>query len=117
MRERTWKIAVFGVLVGPFAALTQAGPNAAGETDLHRALASMILIVALVLVGEGASILYFLFDRKRATLTDTSKPVPHHGIDGCGRELELAPRPYRHASVTRLIPCATRPTPPASSRP
>ena len=66
LRDRSWKIVVLGVLVGPFAALTQAGPDAAGVTDLHRALTSMIVVAALVLVGEVASILYYLHDLRRA---------------------------------------------------
>lgn len=65
LRERTWKIAALGVLVGPFAALTQAGPDAAGVTDLHRALASMLAVAALVLASEAASTLYYLHDRRR----------------------------------------------------
>ena len=65
LRARSWKIAVLGVLVGPFVALTQAGPDAAGVTDLHRALASMFVVASLVLVGEGMSILFYFRDRRR----------------------------------------------------
>jgi len=57
---------MLGVLVGPFLALTQAGPDAAGVTDLHRAIVSMIVVTTLVLVGEGVSILYYLHDRRRS---------------------------------------------------
>lgn len=66
LRARSWKIAMLGVLVGPFLALTQAGPDAAGVTDLHRAIVSMIVVTTLVLVGEGVSILYYLHDRRRS---------------------------------------------------
>ncbi len=65
LRDRAWKIAVLGLLVGPFAALTQAGPDAAGVTDLHRTVASMIAVVLLVAAGEGSSLAYYAIDRRQ----------------------------------------------------
>ena len=63
MRDRSWKIALFGLLVGPLAALTQAGPDAAGVTDVHRATLSLIAVVLVVAVGESCSLGYYLIDR------------------------------------------------------
>ncbi|MDE2282175.1 MAG: hypothetical protein KGJ92_05330 [Actinomycetales bacterium] len=63
--DRSWKIAAFGLLVGPLAALTQAGPDAAGVTNVHRAAVSMIAITLLVGLGEGLSIAVYAIDRRR----------------------------------------------------
>ena len=65
LRERSWKIAAFGLLVGPLAALTQAGPDAAGVTNVHRAAVSMIAITLLVGTGEGLSLAVYAVDRRR----------------------------------------------------
>ena len=65
LRERSWKIAAFGLLVGPLAALTQAGPDAAGVTNVHRAAVSMIAVALLVGTGEGLSLAVYAFDRRR----------------------------------------------------
>ena len=66
LRDRSWKIAAFGLLVGPLAALTQAGPDAAGVTAVHRAVASMIAVALLVGAGEAVSLAAYVLERRRA---------------------------------------------------